>query len=109
MTGSGSASVAASIAAAIVRGFTIVACGTSVGSAATTAAVAGMVSAPAGISSTSHMRHQRQRIAASLISSAQYGQVFIPMLLRREPATAYRRGKARRESNVTIGRGPGRP
>ena len=44
-------------------------------------AILGGVSAEAGISSTSHDPHQRHLIAASLISSAQYGQVFIGALL----------------------------
>ena len=56
--------------------------GSSFGSSALGAsAILGGVSAEAGISSTSHDPHQRHLIAASLISSAQYGQVFIGALL----------------------------
>jgi hypothetical protein len=44
-------------------------------------AIVGGVTAAAGTSLTSHDPHQRHLIAASLISSAQYGHVFIGVLL----------------------------
>ena len=56
--------------------------GSTFGSSALDAsAILGGVTAAAGTSSTSHDPHQRHLIAASSISSAQYGQVFIGALL----------------------------
>ncbi len=74
--GSGSAAAAATIGTAASVSATLGASSAGV-SASCSGAFVGGVSAPAGISSTSQLWHQRQRIAASWISSAQYGQVFI--------------------------------
>src|SRR5262245_44144348 len=83
--GSGSA-----FGSAVGTGAIIVACGGALasisssafgssvlGSSTAAAARLGGPSAVAGISSTSHEPHQRHLIAASWISSAQYGQVFM--------------------------------